>query len=87
MGNGGEGRGEEGEVKGREGDWCPPHMTCLHDAPECAHKALSYAQKHITRVSSNVCYLGTSSVHTVGIVTRYDVNVIFCYHSPCIRFR
>ena len=25
-------RGEEGEVKGREGDWCP-HMTCLHDAP------------------------------------------------------
>ena len=26
MGNGGEGRGrEEGEVKGREGDWCPPH--------------------------------------------------------------
>ena len=34
MGNGGEGRGrEEGEVKGREGDWCPPHMTCLHDAP------------------------------------------------------
>ena len=24
MGNGGEGRGEEGEVKGREGDWCPP---------------------------------------------------------------
>ena len=28
------GGGEEGEVKGREGDWCPPpHMTSLHDAP------------------------------------------------------
>ena len=34
--------GEEGEVKGR--GLVPPHMTCLHDAPDCSQLFYSLCQ-------------------------------------------
>ena len=58
MGNGGEGRGEEGEVKGREGDWCPPHMTCLHDAPA----------EHSDRARSNHDAINERRFRLIGLI-------------------
>ena len=66
MGNGGEGRGEEGEVKGREGDWCPPHDLFAR-RPCLKERIIHYVHLIILFIILNVSIMNqiTNSNHSL----------------------